>query len=359
MGASISCTQGVYPAELQAIARVLAMFPLSCPLHVHSDSESSLSAIRSYLQHSNERRRLRMAGRPLLQLIHHLLERRSGDTTLSHVKAHTTATDAHSVGNRLSDYQANLSRSKPDRSTPLNLRQLPLSKCEHHLFITDPAKLVISDDIRRSVMKQLKTAELQYWSALPGTDSPGALASTAMVDLGRAVLQGGQGCHQSTFLHVALNSIHRFWGSNGMLVALQCEDCDESRTISHLFSCGSIDCIAFRLETTILIRTCFGADVCTRAWLAATRGHQLRDLLLSLFPLPAVASLDEQQRHFTNLLVGAFTHRQANAAAKFAGFASGEDGRASMLQLRLRCLEHVEQSFGHWKEVADHAFHAR
>ena len=122
---------------------------------------------------------------------------------------------------------------------------------------------------------------------------------------------------------------------------------------------ASIDCIAFRLETTILIRTCFGADVCTRAWLAATRGHQLRDLLLSLFPLPAVASLDEQQRHFTNLLVGAFTHRQANAAAKFAGFASGEDGRASMLQLRLRCLEHVEQSFGHWKEVADHAFHAR
>ena len=74
LGASISCTQGVYPAELQAIARVLAMFPLSCPLHVHSDSESSLSAIRSFLVQCNERRRLRMAGRPLLQLIHHLLD---------------------------------------------------------------------------------------------------------------------------------------------------------------------------------------------------------------------------------------------------------------------------------------------
>ena len=74
LGASISCTHGVYPAELQAIARVLAMFPLSCPLHVHSDSESSLKAIRSFLEQCNERRRLRMAGRPLLQLIHHLLD---------------------------------------------------------------------------------------------------------------------------------------------------------------------------------------------------------------------------------------------------------------------------------------------
>ena len=68
----------------QKIARVLAMFSLSCPLHVHSDSESSLSAIRSFLGQSNERRRLRMAGRPLLQLIHHLLARRVADTELSH-----------------------------------------------------------------------------------------------------------------------------------------------------------------------------------------------------------------------------------------------------------------------------------
>ena len=31
-GASIACTRGVYPAELQAIARALAMFPASCVL---------------------------------------------------------------------------------------------------------------------------------------------------------------------------------------------------------------------------------------------------------------------------------------------------------------------------------------
>lgn len=40
-GASIACTRGIYPAELQAIARVLAMLPASFTMHVHSDSKSS------------------------------------------------------------------------------------------------------------------------------------------------------------------------------------------------------------------------------------------------------------------------------------------------------------------------------
>ena len=56
-GASIACTQGVYPAELQAIARTLAMLPASYHLHIHSDSRSSLEAIRSYQRGGNERSR--------------------------------------------------------------------------------------------------------------------------------------------------------------------------------------------------------------------------------------------------------------------------------------------------------------
>ena len=64
------------------------------------------------------------------------------------------------------------------------------------------------------------------------------------------------------------------------------------------------------------------------------------------------ASDEEKHRHFTCLLVGAFTRRQANAAAKSAGFASGEDGRACLLRLRLLCLEHIARFFGRWKEAA-------
>ena len=48
LGASIAITSGIYPAELQAIARALAMFPLTCSLHIHTDSQASIAAIRSY-----------------------------------------------------------------------------------------------------------------------------------------------------------------------------------------------------------------------------------------------------------------------------------------------------------------------
>ena len=101
------------------------------------------------------------AGEPM-RLLHQSLctSTPMAHSTLSHVKAHTDGVDAHSVGNRLSDYQANLSRSRPDRSSPVNLAQLPLAKCEHHLVITNGAGLVIADDIRRAAMN----SKLLSWS---------------------------------------------------------------------------------------------------------------------------------------------------------------------------------------------------
>jgi len=86
--------------EPQAIARALAMFPASCTLHIHSDSQAALAGILAYERQQNERQRLRMAARPLLQLIHHLLSVRSsaqGSVTLSHVKAHTAGADARTA----------------------------------------------------------------------------------------------------------------------------------------------------------------------------------------------------------------------------------------------------------------------
>ena len=47
IGASITATAGIYPAELEAIARALAMFPLHLDLHIHSDSRASIDAMRN------------------------------------------------------------------------------------------------------------------------------------------------------------------------------------------------------------------------------------------------------------------------------------------------------------------------
>ena len=164
LGASIRCTQGVYPAELQAIARVLAMFPLSVRLHVHSDSESSLAPFtHSSLNATSVVDCAWLVGRCCSSSIICSIDEQQTQLSVTSKRTQTASMRTVSaIG--LSDYQANLSRAHPARSSPLNLSQLPLDKCEHHMVVTDSSGLVISDDIRRSAMKQLKSAELSYWS---------------------------------------------------------------------------------------------------------------------------------------------------------------------------------------------------
>ena len=48
IGSNITCTTGVYPAELQAIARTLAMLPLSLHIVIHTDSQASIAAVRGF-----------------------------------------------------------------------------------------------------------------------------------------------------------------------------------------------------------------------------------------------------------------------------------------------------------------------
>jgi ribonuclease HI len=147
----------VYPAELQAIAKALAAFPLACSLHIHSDSQASITGIRAYSAELNSRQRLRMAARQLLQLIHHQIEQRKaagGSVQLEHVRAHSDAADIHSVGNRLTDYKANTARIRPQSATPSTLRELPLEECEHHLTVWAElgAGRQIIDDVRRTAI---------------------------------------------------------------------------------------------------------------------------------------------------------------------------------------------------------------
>ena len=353
-GASISCTRGVYAAELQAIARALAIFPASCELEIHSDSQGALAGIRAYETQLNERRRLRMSSRPLLQLIHHLLQRRVGDTHTSHVKAHTSNTDSHSVGNRLTDFQANLARAKPDQPSPLCLQELPLRECEHHMFMLDEQGVVLCDDIRRAALARLKSTALSRWTSR--TDGRGDLAGPAMIDLGQAVLRHGSIAQQTTLVHVATNSIEFFWpaGSvrNDQLKRLHCAPCNKVLTPSHLAECPEPTCCQFRIRLAGDIHNILVAEACTRDWRIANSRLTLSELLFSLFPLAATATAQERLRHLTCLLVGAFTGRQANAAAKRLGFPYAEAGRSCLLQLRLRCLENIHQVYRSWKEAA-------
>jgi len=344
----------VYAAELQAIARALAMFPASCELEIHSDSQGALAGIRAYETQLNERRRLRMSSRPLLQLIHHLLQRRVGNTHTSHVKAHTSNMDRHSVGNRLTDFQANVARAKPDEPSPLCLRELPLQECEHHMFMLDEQGVLLCDDIRRAALARLKSTSLAKW--MSRTDGRGDLAGPAMIDLGQAVLRHGSAAQQTTLVHVATNSIDYFWpaGSvrNDQLQRLTCVQCNKVLTPSHLAECPESSCLQFRHRLAGDIRNLLATEACTRDWLKANSRCTLSELLLSLFPIAATATAQEQLRHLTCLLVGAFTGRQASSAAKRLGFPSAEAGRPCLLQVRLQCLESIHRVYRSWKETA-------
>ena len=241
LGSDIVCSLGVYPAELQAIARALAMTPLSFHLTIHTDSQAAIAAIGSYSLQLNERKRLRMAARPLLQLISNLLTRRTqagGQLQLRHVEAHTKKMDLPSVGNRIADFQANVARLDKSRRHPRELDELPLHRCEQYLFLQRQAGLEIIDDIRRSALCDLRAKALSRWTK---NLEQGLLACEGIVELGRAALCAGSPDDQIALIHIATNSIHFTRApedpaapDDTPLRQIQCEHCRKVPSLSSI-----------------------------------------------------------------------------------------------------------------------------
>ena len=356
VGSSITCTQGVFPAELQAIARALAMLPLSFQLQVHSDSQASIASIGIYVAQTNERRRMRMAARPLLFLIHHLLtirEAAGGGVTFQHVHAHTTDTDIHSVGNRMADYQAERSRLKPDRSTPLTLQQLPLHECEPFLHVKGPAGLQVIDDVRRTSKLQLKAQALDAWQLKP---DQGVLAGPGMIDLGRVVMKHGSPAQQAALVHLATNSIQYHWLTDpagvSTLHQVQCPSCaatSEVMSILHVSSCPGAEAAQFRRSLRSGIIALLSDSPDTNDWLATNRRLELPAMMHQLFPPAAAASADQLQRHTALCFIGAFTASQSNAAEKQLGIPVSKARPSTLERLRLLCVEHFDQAYTRWK----------
>ena len=75
-------------------------------------------------------------------------------------------------------------------------------------------------------------------------------------------------------------------------------------------------------------------------------------MLLSIFPLSASASVAEIHRHLTRVMCGAYTRSQATTASKLMSFDSIDEGRHTLVQMRLLCLQHLDTLFGGLKEPA-------
>ena len=361
IGSAIDITSGVYPAELQGIARALAMLPLAVHVHIHSDSQASLTAIRTYKQEANERARLRMAARPLLRLIDHLCRARmaaGGDVTLSHVKAHTTQSDIDSVGNRLADYQANVARATTSRTYPRGLQALPLEQCEPHLCLKDDGTgRVIIDDIRRTSMKLLKQQALEAWRNKPRPTS--ALAGEGVIALGKAVLSRGQPQLQTFLVHLATNSIHYRWDSPAAPAAaaaaaepaeqslhtLKCAACDATLDLCHLVTCTQSYAIELHQTLRQLLLDRLEAQPLSCVWAARHRHLHLLDLLDLLFPPPLAASADALLLHRVSSMCGAFTCSAQSHAIRLVGLAKFDGAPIVFLNVRLALIQALRVFF--------------
>lgn len=348
IGSSIKCTRGVYPAELQAIARALMTIPIIYNMHIHSDSQSSIRAIASHRADCNERQRMRKSARPLLQHIDQLWlarTRAGSETRLTHVAAHTDSADPEFVGNRLADYQANVSR-KLGVGTPTSLIEFPLAQCENHMHMLDDDGMQVINDIRSSANIRMRAMMLTHWRSIP---DQGALACAGMIELGRVIMSDGAPSHQATLVHVATNSHHRYFplARGSKLAELTCSACGVTPCdITHLTICNVNNHRRTLRQSIVTHLTTAG---CSADWLNSIRHSTLTDVLLSIFPFPQSddATQSDIDRHVVLMFVGAFTLAQSNAAARRLGFDDPNDMRFVMSRHRQLCMEHVNKTYSY------------
>ena len=213
------------------------------------------------------------------------------------------------VGNRLSNYRANLARQRPTRPTPHELRELPLAECENQLSMweSNGGGPMIIDDVRRVALTQLKFSALTRWSAK--SDDRSFMACSGMLDLARAVLLHGSSELQATLVHVATNSIDFHWlhrvGQNASLEQLSCPVCSQVFTIGHVVTCPAPCGVAFRAGLRRDLLALFAPLACTTVWMRANGHRNLQLQLLSLFPPSPAATPLEQHRHLIFITCGA------------------------------------------------------
>ena len=174
--ASLTERQGVFEAELQAIARALIAVPSSWPVHIHSDSSSALDAITRFRSPISDRARLRTAGRHWLCLICRLLAMRDAHTStdFSHIKAHSGDESMLAAGNRCADELAKRASAPPSaRSPPSACAPLPLEQEEMWLSMREwdeekeQAGRLVTADPRKYCMARMQAHALTLWGRSP------------------------------------------------------------------------------------------------------------------------------------------------------------------------------------------------
>ena len=209
----VQTSHNIFMAELQAILRALLSLPIRFHVTVISDSLSSILALQSFSQQTNDRRRLRSRGRPLLTMIcSHIRQRclAGGSVTLQHTSSHKDRLSPESVGNSCADFWADRMREHQTRFArqreQVRMPQIDMSGGEQHVFFRDSAMhCVVVDDVRHAAQQQQQQRNLLAWRR---SSSQSLFASSHVLELCRHVMAHGSRRQVQILFLVLSNTIH-------------------------------------------------------------------------------------------------------------------------------------------------------
>ena len=255
---AICQNQAAYYTELAAITRAVLAAPLGVDINIYTDSKSSIEAVKRYLDEVNDRRKLRIAGRPFLDLIQQLISMRSGRVQLLHVHSHTDLKDQHSVGNKVADFVAGSLLRKDDKGRPLpcpwttkQYQPIPLELGERHVVLKDHRKRVIAGDIRKTTQREAQARLIVKWR---NSKSQSSFAGPFYKEIKDILFKAQsrlpmlydtrQLAGQQRFLvQAASNTLQyriRVEGGKRIPYEAMCHECDQIQDTWHMFACPKL-----------------------------------------------------------------------------------------------------------------------
>ena len=145
-----------YLAECLALLGATQTAPEQAKLTLYTDSAAAIWAIRGYNKLSGTKR-LRLGARPVLGALARLLQARSGETRVVHVRSHTDGSDYWSQGNAEADALANEGRGSAEEAD-LNW----LTDGEESVVFYSEDRHVIGD-LRAEVKRRIGAQRFAEW----------------------------------------------------------------------------------------------------------------------------------------------------------------------------------------------------
>ncbi len=254
-----STTIGNFDAELTAIVNAVVCVPISCSITIVTDSKSSIDSINSWSACTNHRRRLRMAGRPLLAFIHQLIgikQCHSGVVQLLWVPAHTNGADLDSVGNRIADDYAGVV-SDP-KANVIRRCDKPIDLQQHENFVAirlvHEGNRVLTTDPRRAAAVEMMKECTGAWSN-SRTQSLFHKCCDEMKALWLCVMKNKPVWSNLVMQMVSDNVQWCYVGNE--VVEVRCEGCGDVRNITHMVRCPYYEDVR-KVAVDGIVRICNG-----------------------------------------------------------------------------------------------------